>query len=85
MSNWEVAVVREQGQIFAVVAVKDHVIESPSERQSVIAVWSRQLGCRVALLGARRGRTFGPNDIVRWLTSISVARLPWRQMTLTAS
>lgn len=77
--------VREQGQVFAVIAVKDHVIESPSERESVINLWSRQLGCRVALLGARRGRTFGPNDIVRWLSSISIARLPWRPITLTAS
>jgi len=84
MSQWEIAVIREQGQTFAVVRVKDHVIDSPSERQGVIALWTTQLGCRVALLGARRGRTYGPNDIVRWLSGVGVDRLPWRRMTLAA-
>lgn len=84
MSVWNVAVVREQGQTFAVVAVKDHVISSPSERDRVAAWWTRELGCRVALLGAQRHQTFGPSDIVRWLQGVSPDQLPWRQMTVAA-
>lgn len=84
MSNWQVAVVREQGQTFAVVVVQDSVINTPSERNGVINLWTRELGCRVGLVGAQRHKTFGPGDIVRWLSGVSLDRLPWRRMTLAA-
>ncbi|WP_454917414.1 hypothetical protein [Xanthobacter sediminis] len=84
MSVWEIAKVREQGQVFAIVAVKDHVINSPSERDGVIALWTGQLGCRVALLGAQQYRTYGPHDIVRWMQGVHPGRLPWQRVTLAA-
>lgn len=84
MATWNVAVVREQGQVFAVVLVQDHVIDNPAMRADVIASWQNELGCRVALLGERRFRTYGPNDIVRWMRNVHPSRLPWRRMTMAA-
>jgi len=77
----EVAVIKEQGQTFAVLAVKPHVIQSPSEREAMIAAARRWFGVRTALL-AEDGRTWGPNDIVRWLQNIHVSQLPWRKFTV---
>lgn len=84
MSDWQMALVREQGQNFAVVVVADHVIQSVSEREQVSAFWAQELGCRVALFGARQHRTWGPRDIVTWLSGIDPRRLPWRQMNVAA-
>lgn len=68
-----------QGQTVVVVLVKDHVIDNTAEREQ-IAVAARQLfGHRAALLGERDHRTWGPTDIVHWLESVSIDRLPWRE------
>jgi hypothetical protein len=77
----EVAVIKEQGQTFAVLAVKPHVVQSPSEREATLAAARGWFGVRTALL-AEDGRTWGPNDIVRWLQNIHVSQLPWRKFTV---
>ncbi|WFU54698.1 hypothetical protein QA639_34720 [Bradyrhizobium pachyrhizi] len=82
MSTWEVALVREQGVEFGVVAVQDHVISNPSERDNLVRMWVAELGRPVVLLGGRRHQTYGRHDIVNWLSSVDPARLPWRQVTI---
>jgi hypothetical protein len=77
----EVAVIKEQGQTFAVLAVKPHVVQSPPEREAMVAAARQWFGVRTALL-AEDGRTWGPDDIVRWLQNIHVSQLPWRQFTV---
>jgi hypothetical protein len=77
----EVALVREQGQTFAVLAVKPHVVQSPSEREAMVAAARRWFGVRTALL-AEDGKTCGPNDIVRWLQNIHPGQLPWRKFSI---
>jgi hypothetical protein len=77
----EVAVIREQGQTFAVLAVKPHVVQDPAEREAMVASARRWFGVRTALL-AEDGRTWGPNDIVRWLQNIHVSQLPWRKFSV---
>jgi hypothetical protein len=77
----EVAVIREQGQTFVVLAVKPHVVQSPTERQQRVAASREWFGVRTALL-AEDGRTWGPNDIVRWLQNIHPGQLPWRKFTV---
>jgi hypothetical protein len=84
MTTWQVALVREQGVSFAVVSVRDSVINTPSNRDDVIQAWSAQLGVPVVLIGAQQHRTYGRPDIVRWLRNVHPSRLPWRQMTLAA-
>jgi hypothetical protein len=77
----EVAVIKEQGQTFAVLAVEPHVIQSPSKREAMVAAARGWFGVRTALL-AEDGKTWGPNDIVRWLQNIHVSQLPWRKFTV---
>jgi hypothetical protein len=84
MSTWQVALIREQGVEFAVVCVKDHVLNSPSERDALLARWTAFLRRPVALLGAERHQTFGRRDIVDWLASIQLSQIPWQQMTIAA-
>ncbi len=79
--NGEVAVIREQGQTFAVLAVKPHVVQSPSEREAMVAAARGWFGVRTALL-AEDGRTWGPNDIVRWLQNIHPGQLPRRKFSV---
>jgi len=84
MAAWKIALVREQGVEFAVVLVQDNVIDNPHQRDELVQAWSLRLGRPVALLGAKRHRSYGRRDIVGWLESIDPARLPWRQMTIAA-
>jgi len=77
----EVALIQEQGQTFAVLAVKPHVVQNPPEREAMVAAARGWFGVRTALL-AEDGRTWGPNDIVRWLQNIHVNQLPWRKFTV---
>jgi len=84
MFTWQVALVREQGVEFAVVCVQDDALDNPSERDELIRWWTIQLARPVALLGARRHRSYGRRDIGGWLQNVNPSRLPWRQMTVAA-
>jgi hypothetical protein len=77
----EVALVREQGQDFAVLAVKPPVVQSAQQRQEAMNLGFQAFGVRTALL-TEDGRTWGPPDIVRWLANIDIRRLPWRKFTI---
>ena len=77
----EIALLREQGQTFAVLAVKPHVVQSPPVRQE----WSPPPADGSACAPPCSQRTeeiWGPNDIVRWLQNIHVSQLPWRKFTV---
>lgn len=73
----QVALVHEQGQDFAVLLVQDHVVASPHLREEMMSFGEAQFGLRTALLG-EHGRTWGPQDIVAWMSSIVPEQLPWR-------
>jgi hypothetical protein len=62
----EVALIHEQGQDFAILAVRSSVLASRAQCEEVVAFSEREFGVRTALL-AEDGRTWGPPDIVRWL------------------
>jgi hypothetical protein len=80
----KVALIREQGQDFAVLLVKDSVITNPAMRAEMMAFGEAEFGVRTALLG-ERGRTWGPDDIVNWLGSVYVEQLPWREFTFRSA
>lgn len=84
MSQWQIALVREQGINFAVASVKDHVLNSPDQRDDVIQSLSLTLGQPVVLLGAQQHRLYGRQDIVRFLRNVHPSRLPWKTVTLAA-
>jgi hypothetical protein len=58
----EVALISEQGQTFAVLAVKPHVIQNETEREALTTAGHAWFGVRTALL-AEDGKTWGPTDI----------------------
>jgi hypothetical protein len=77
----EVALVKEQGQDFAILAVKNNVVANPQLRQEMVAFGEREFGMRTALL-AENGRSWGPRDIVSWLEGVFVEQLPWREFSI---
>jgi hypothetical protein len=80
------ALVREQGVTFAVVSVKNHVIQNASEAQSVIREFAPAFpGVPIVLMGqgnSGRATFFGRKDIAQFLSRISPSRLPWRHYTI---
>jgi hypothetical protein len=77
----QVALVQEQGQNFAVLLVRPAVLTSPTRREEMMRFGEQEFGVRTALLG-EDGRTWGPDDIVRWLGGVYVEQLPWRQFSI---
>jgi hypothetical protein len=78
----EVALVKEQGQEFAILAVKNDVITNPTLREEMIAFGRREFGMRTALL-AENGKSWGARDIVNWLEGVFIEQLPWRQFSVS--
>jgi len=73
--------VHEQGQDFAILVVKDSVINSPQRRQEMSDFGFQEFGVRTALL-AENGRTWGDRDIVNWLEGVFIEELPWRKFSV---
>lgn len=84
MATFNVAYIREQGVNFAVVSVQDHVVSNQTQARNVIASFEHQFGVPTVLVGARQHRLIGRPDLVRFLSRVSLSRLPWRRMTLSA-
>jgi hypothetical protein len=81
----QAAVVREQGQTFAVVLVKPHVLTSSQEAGDTITAFQPCFPGMPVVLAASSGgsmRYYGRRDISRFLASISAARLPWRTFSI---
>jgi hypothetical protein len=77
----EVALIHEQGQDFAVLAVRSHVVQNAYERENAMTAGCQAFGVPTALV-AENGRTWGPPGIVRWLEGVTLDQLPWRSFTV---
>ena len=79
------ALIREHGVSFAIVVVKRHVLDNRTESSEMIAASSQFFGGVPTVLMAQeaggRPRYLGRPDIVRFLASISPARIPWKRFT----
>lgn len=79
----EGAIIREQGQVFAVVVVKSHVVEGSSEANRAISSFVPLFPGMPVVLASQdyRGRFtyYGRPDISRFLASIDPSRIPWRK------
>jgi hypothetical protein len=76
------AVIREQGQTFAVVVVKPHVVQNRSEAANAISGFTPVFGVPVVLMAQdSRGRPtyYGRPDIARFMSSVPMHRIPWRE------
>lgn len=79
------AVIREQGQTFAVVVVKSYVVQNRSETAKAVSGFTPVFGLPVVLMAQdSRGRPtyYGRPDIARFMSSVPIHRIPWREYTV---
>lgn len=79
------AVIREQGQTFAVVIVKPHVIQNHAEAAEAIATFAPVFGVPTVLMAQDSRGTptyYGRRDIARFLASVPLQAIPWREYTI---
>ncbi len=81
----EGAVIREQGQTFAVVVVKRHVTDNRQEAASAIRSFSPYFpGMPIVLMSQdSRGQAtyFGRSDISQFLAGVPQHAIPWKRYT----
>ena len=80
----EGAIVKEQGQTFAIVVVKQHVLNSNERDQAQNAYSDYFPGMPIVLMAQNsQGRPtyYGRHDIVNFLSKIHISRIPWEKYT----
>lgn len=81
------AVIREQGQIFAVVIVKPHVVQNRAEAAGAISSFMPIFGGVPVVLMAQdsRGRAtyYGRRDISQFMASVPLRAIPWREYSIS--
>lgn len=82
----DAALVREQGQTFAVVVVRQGIVHNSAEATRVQASYAPVFDFVPIILMEQDGRGvptyYGKPDIVDFLANIDFRRLPWKQWTL---
>ncbi|MBR2535481.1 MAG: hypothetical protein IKE66_05350 [Hyphomicrobium sp.] len=79
------AVIREQGQTFAIVVVKPHVVQSSAVAADAIRRFAPVFGVPILLMSQdTRGRPtfYGRPDIARFMASVPLHAVPWREYTV---
>lgn len=81
------AVVKEQGVTFAVVIVKQFVIQSQIEFQKAAGAFSNYFPGIPVILMAQDYRGIptyqGRKDIVEFLANVDVSQIPWKEYTFS--
>jgi len=82
----EGAVIREQGVTFAVVAVKEHVLNHSSEADRAIRSFRPLFPGLPLVLMAQDHRSvptyYGRRDISQFMASVPMSRMPWKRYTV---
>jgi len=78
------AIIREQGVTFGIAVVKSHVLNTTEVNESILT-FQRILGVAPVVLMAQDSRGvptyYGRKDIVNFLASIDMSRIPWKTYT----
>jgi hypothetical protein len=81
------AVIKEQGVTFAIVTVKQFVIQSEMEFQKAVSAFSRYFSGMPIILMAQDSRGIptyrGRKDIVNFLANINISQIPWKEYTFS--
>ena len=81
----EGAIIKEQGQTFAVVAVKCHVTGSRHEASSAMHSFSKCFPRMPIVLMSQDARGvptyFGRRDIANFLSRVPISAIPWKRYT----
>lgn len=84
--TFEGAVIREQGVTFAVVIVKEHVLNNTFEADRTIRAFQPAFpGLPVVLMAQdHRGvpTYYGRRDISQFMAKVSLSRVPWKRFTV---
>ncbi len=84
MIQLEGAVIKEQGQTFAIVIVKQHVLNS-GDRDRIKASYSSYFPGMPIILMAQDSRAvptyYGRTDIVNFLSRLHISQIPWKKYT----
>ncbi|MEL6216985.1 MAG: hypothetical protein AAFR79_00745 [Pseudomonadota bacterium] len=79
------AVIREQGQTFAVVVVKPHVMQCRTSAAQAIEEFTPVFKVPVVLMaqdGRGRPTYYGRQDITRFMSKVPLRAIPWREYTI---
>ena len=83
----EGALVREQGVTFAIVIVKQHIVNSPLAANDAIRAFQPAFpGIPVVLLSQDCVGTpsyFGRRDIVQFLSNVPLRAIPWQHFSIS--
>lgn len=86
--TFEGAVIKEQGVTFAIIVVKISATATTTGAQDLIVAYQRFFPGIPIILMSQDGRgtpTFvGRRDIVQFLSSVSISRIPWKQYNYAA-
>jgi len=81
----EGAVIREQGQTFAVVIVKLHIVQDRNSAAKMIEGVTPTFGVPVVLMAQdNRGKAtyYGRPDIARFMAKVPIRAVPWKKYTI---
>jgi len=79
------AIIREQGQTFAVVVVKPHIVHNQIEAARAVRTFTPIFGVPVVLLAQdSRGRPtyFGRQDIANFMSHVPIHMVRWQKYTI---
>lgn len=80
----EGAIIKEQGQTFAIVIVKPQVLDS-NEKDKAVQQFSRYFPRMPIILMAQNSRGnatyYGRKDIVAFLSKLHISQIPWKKYT----
>lgn len=79
------AIIREQGQSFAIVVAKSHVVTNQSKAAEMIRGMTPVFGVPVVLMAQdSQGRAtyYGRKDISRFMANVPLHAIPWKKYTI---
>ena len=86
MSQFEGAVIREQGVTFAIVVVRQSVLQSTSEANRAIQSFQPAFPGMPVVLMAQDGRGrptyFGRRDLSQFMANVPLQAVPWKRYTI---
>lgn len=81
------AVIKEQGQTFAIVVVKKHVVDSHSHSIEAVESFGQLFPGMPVVLMAQNSRGIpvykGRDDIVKFLAKLHPSQIPWKEYTFS--
>ncbi|WP_459902132.1 hypothetical protein [Desulfobaculum senezii] len=84
--QFEGALIKEQGVTFAIVVVKQHVLNNSTQREDVQRQFTHFFQNPVVLMAQNsRGRHdfWGRQDLVDFLVNVPVSSIPWKKYTIS--